>query len=266
MKKKVTKFLHCCFFLRNFDLVRNITPNGVHPRQAAGYERGMAYVMIRYPKEKYESFMLEAKSLSCVRDERTLFDGLSFLVAPGDIIQVEGPNGAGKTSLLRILAGLAQPDSGEVLWQGTNTRQQRDRYHQDLLFLGHQPGIKSMLTPFENLQFYQAVGQQPNHQAIWQALEQVGLVGYEDLPVAQLSAGQQRRVALARLWLSPRPLWILDEPLTAIDKQGVVELIALFEQHAQQGGMVLLTTHQDLTGTHRAVRKIRLAENRAEIA
>lgn len=133
--------------------------------------------------------MLEARNLSCVRDERTLFDRLSFLVSPGDIIQVEGPNGAGKTSLLRILAGLAQPDAGEVLWQGENTRHRREQYHLDLLFLGHQPGIKSMLTPSENLQFYQAVSQASDHQAIWQALEQVGLVGYEDVPVAQLSAG-----------------------------------------------------------------------------
>lgn len=149
--------------------------------------------------------MLEAKNLSCVRDERTLFSALSFRVTPGDIIQVEGPNGAGKTSLLRILAGLARPDSGEVCWHGQNTLRQRERYHQDLLFLGHQPGIKTMLTPFENLQFYQAVRTSPDRQAIWQALEQVGLVGYEDLPVAQLSAGQQRRVALARLWLSDSP-------------------------------------------------------------
>lgn len=207
--------------------------------------------------------MLEAKSLSCVRDDRLLFDELSFLVSPGDIVQVEGPNGAGKTSLLRVIAGLAQPDSGEVLWHGENTRSNREQYHQDLLFLGHQPGIKSMLTPFENLQFYQAVRQPRNAKAIWQALEQVGLVGYEDLPVAQLSAGQQRRVALARLWLSNHPLWILDEPLTAIDKQGVVELSALFEHHAQQGGMVLLTTHQDLMSTQRMVKKIRLADTSA---
>ncbi|MGQ8706875.1 cytochrome c biogenesis heme-transporting ATPase CcmA [Serratia sp. TSA_198.1] len=204
--------------------------------------------------------MLEAKSLSCVRDERILFSELSFTVKPGEIIQVEGPNGAGKTSLLRILAGLAQPESGEVCWHGQNTLRHRENYHQDLLFLGHQPGIKTMLTPFENLQFYQAVRAAPDRQAIWRALEQVGLVGYEDLPVAQLSAGQQRRVALARLWLSECPLWILDEPLTAIDKQGVAELISLFEQHAQQGGMVLLTTHQDLAGTTQAVGKISLAE------
>ncbi|MFC0225297.1 cytochrome c biogenesis heme-transporting ATPase CcmA [Serratia aquatilis] len=210
--------------------------------------------------------MLEAKNLSCIRDDRLLFDGLSFLVSPGDIIQVEGPNGAGKTSLLRIIAGLAQPDSGEVLWHGANTRSNREQYHLDLLFLGHQPGIKSMLTPFENLQFYQAVRQPPDANALWLALEQVGLVGYEDVPVAQLSAGQQRRVALARLWLSNNPLWILDEPLTAIDKQGVGELSALFEHHAQQGGMVLLTTHQDLIDTRRMVKKIRLADTRVESA
>ncbi|MBL1188634.1 heme ABC exporter ATP-binding protein CcmA, partial [Escherichia coli] len=132
--------------------------------------------------------MLEAKNLSCVRDERTLFSALSFTVKPGDIIQVEGPNGAGKTSLLRILAGLARPESGEICWHGQNTLRHRERYYQDLLFLGHQPGIKTMLTPFENLQFYQAVRGAPDRQAIWQALEQVGLVGYEDLPVAQLSA------------------------------------------------------------------------------
>lgn len=100
--------------------------------------------------------MLEAKSLSCVRDERILFSELSFSVQPGDIIQVEGPNGAGKTSLLRILAGLARPDGGEVCWRGRNTLRDRAAYQQDLLFIGHQPGIKAVLTPFENLQFYQA--------------------------------------------------------------------------------------------------------------
>ncbi|UIM99868.1 cytochrome c biogenesis heme-transporting ATPase CcmA [Yersinia ruckeri] len=208
--------------------------------------------------------MLEAKNLSCVRDERSLFQKLSFSIEPGDIVQVEGPNGAGKTSLLRILAGLAQADSGEIHWRGVNTRRDRARYHQDLLFLGHQPGIKSVLTPFENLVFYQSVQNNADQAAIWQALENVGLVGYEDLPVAQLSAGQQRRVALARLWLSSSPLWILDEPLTAIDKQGVSELIALFERHANAGGMVLLTTHQELSGARQGIRKISLTNMRED--
>jgi heme exporter protein A len=207
--------------------------------------------------------MFEALNLSCVRDERTLFSGLSFTVLPGEMVQIEGRNGAGKTSLLRILAGLSSPDAGEVRWQGVNTRRQRDVFHQELLYLGHQPGIKSVLTAFENLAFYLSVSSpsvrgDAASEAIYQALENVGLLGYEDVTVAQMSAGQQRRVALARLWLSNAPLWILDEPLTAIDKQGVATLIALFGQHAEQGGMVLLTTHQDLQGVNRDVRKIRL--------
>ena len=113
--------------------------------------------------------MLEAKSLSCVRDERILFSELSFSVQPGDIIQVEGPNGAGKTSLLRILAGSARPDGGEVCWRGRSTLRDRAGYQQDLLFIGHQPGIKAVLTPFENLQFYQAVRGTTDHPAIWRA-------------------------------------------------------------------------------------------------
>ncbi|CNJ12859.1 cytochrome c biogenesis heme-transporting ATPase CcmA [Yersinia mollaretii] len=208
--------------------------------------------------------MLEAKDLTCIRDERRLFQRLSFGVAAGEIVQVEGQNGAGKTSLLRILAGLADADEGQVSWQGENIRRDRARYHQDLLYLGHQPGIKSVLTPFENLAFYQSVFQKVDSAAIWQALALVGLVGYEDLPVSQLSAGQQRRVALARLWLSQSPLWILDEPLTAIDKQGVGTLLALFVEHAAKGGMVLLTTHQDLDAVGQQVRKIRLTHTQEQ--
>lgn len=207
--------------------------------------------------------MFEALNLSCVRDERTLFSGLSFALEPGEIVQIEGRNGAGKTSLMRILAGLSSADAGEVRWQGVNTRRQRDVFHQQLLYLGHQPGVKSVLTAFENLAFYLSVNRpsgkaEADADAIYQALDNVGLLGYEDVTVAQMSAGQQRRVALARLWLSTAPLWILDEPLTAIDKQGVATLINLFEQHAEQGGMVLLTTHQDLQGVSRDVRKLRL--------
>lgn len=208
--------------------------------------------------------MLEALNLSCVRDERTLFSGLSFTIQPGEIVQIEGQNGAGKTSLMRILAGLSTAEEGEVHWQGQSTRRQRETFHQNLLFLGHHPGIKSVLTAYENLDFYQSERGRDAEEAIYAALDQVGLLGYEDVVVAQLSAGQQRRVALARLWISQAPLWILDEPLTAIDKQGVSTLIELFERHAQDGGMVLLTTHQDLPGVTRAVRKIRLTS--AELA
>ena len=199
--------------------------------------------------------MLEVINLSCVRDERPLFHGLSFHVQPGDIVQIEGPNGAGKTSLLRLLAGLSRAEEGEVMWQSQPIRQQREIWHQNLLYLGHQPGVKSVLSPLENLHFWHG---DRDEEVIFDALEQVNLLGYEEVPVAQLSAGQQRRVALARLWLSPAKIWILDEPLTAIDKDGVEKLMARFAEHADNGGAVILTTHQDLPDESDRVRKIRL--------
>ncbi|MGR3751944.1 cytochrome c biogenesis heme-transporting ATPase CcmA [Edwardsiella anguillarum] len=206
--------------------------------------------------------MLTISRLGCRRDERVLFDDLDFRVQAGEIIQIEGPNGAGKTTLLRMMAGLALPDRGEVLWQGLPIRRQRETYQQNLLYLGHHPGVKSVMTAFENLAFYCRVLGQADEAAIWDALAQVELVGFEDVPVAQLSAGQQRRVALARLWLSQAPLWILDEPLTAIDKRGVARLIGLFERHCAAGGAIVLTTHQDLN--YPAMRRLRLrGEERA---
>ncbi|MFM5369479.1 cytochrome c biogenesis heme-transporting ATPase CcmA [Aeromonas veronii] len=193
--------------------------------------------------------LLQVNNLSCVREDRTLFEHLSFSVAPGDLVQIEGPNGVGKTSLLRLLTGLSQPFAGEVCWNGENIRHCRDEYHANLLYLGHQPGVKAALTPFENLKFYQQLHHpQQSESDLWQILARVGLAGFEEYPTGQLSAGQQRRVALARLWLSQKPaLWILDEPFTAIDKQGVKVLEQLFLAHAERGGMVILTTHQDLT-------------------
>ncbi|MFQ2122971.1 cytochrome c biogenesis heme-transporting ATPase CcmA [Aeromonas jandaei] len=193
--------------------------------------------------------LLQVNNLSCVREDRTLFEHLSFTVSPGDLVQIEGPNGVGKTSLLRLLTGLSQPFSGEVLWNGENIRACRDEYHASLLYLGHQPGVKAALTPFENLTFYQQLHHSAQTKSdLWQILARVGLAGFEDNPTGQLSAGQQRRVALARLWLCNQPsLWILDEPFTAIDKQGVKVLEQLFLAHADRGGMVILTTHQDLT-------------------
>ncbi|MTD28767.1 cytochrome c biogenesis heme-transporting ATPase CcmA [Erwinia sorbitola] len=199
--------------------------------------------------------MLAAQNLTCVRDERTLFSELSFTVKAGEIVQVEGENGAGKTSLLRILAGLSRADQGEVLWQQRSIQQQRETYHASMLYLGHLPGIKAVLTPLENLSFWYA---QRAPDELWQALEQVDLMGYEEVAVAQLSAGQQRRVALARLWLSAAPLWILDEPLTAIDKSGVETLMARLVEHADQGGAVILTTHQELPASVRNLSRIRL--------
>ncbi len=189
--------------------------------------------------------LLAAQDLSCIREERLLFDGLDLHLNAGELVQLEGPNGAGKTSLLRILAGLSQPEQGQVFYQGQPIGKVREAYHQDLLFIGHQSGVNQTMTPLENLAFYARV-MASRDQDLWAMLARVGLAGFEDIPVGQLSAGQQRRVALARLWLSPARIWILDEPFTAIDKQGVAELELLFAVHCDNGGAVMLTTHQDM--------------------
>lgn len=199
--------------------------------------------------------MLTLTNLTCYRDERLLFDSLCFHVKAGEMVQIEGPNGAGKTTLLRIIAGIFSAESGEICWQHVPISKQKEAYHQQLLYLGHTSGVKGVLTAFENLLFYQTACGRRDEDAIWHALAQVDLVGYEDIPVIQLSAGQQRRVGLARLWLSSQPLWLLDEPLTAIDKSGVEKLMALFDTHCQQGGILLLTTHQDIDYP---IRKLRL--------
>ncbi|WP_333003248.1 cytochrome c biogenesis heme-transporting ATPase CcmA [Vibrio coralliilyticus] len=206
--------------------------------------------------------MLEVSQLTAIRDERILFESLSFTINSGELVQIEGRNGTGKTTLLRIVTGLGDRDSGEIFWNGENIESNRDGYHQDLLFLGHQTGVKRELTAYENLRFYLNIhSRKPvDKDTIYSALVKVGLAGREDVPVAQLSAGQQRRVALARLWLSDHKLWILDEPLTAIDKQGVKVLESLFLSHAEEGGIVILTTHQDMFADNPKLRKIKLGD------
>ncbi|MEI8609668.1 cytochrome c biogenesis heme-transporting ATPase CcmA [Enterovibrio sp. Hal110] len=202
--------------------------------------------------------MLEVRQLSSIRDERVLFEDLNFTVSPGDLVQIEGPNGAGKTTLLRIIAGLGLSESGDVLWNGSSVTKSREEFYSDLLFLGHSTGVKRELTAYENLAFYQKMHGTPDEDRLWDALAHVGLAGREDVPAAQLSAGQNRRVALARLWVSESLLWILDEPLTAIDKQGVKVLEQLFQKHVDNGGIVLFTTHQDMFHDNPKLRRITL--------
>lgn len=205
--------------------------------------------------------MLEVSNLTAIRDDRVLFENLQFEIKPGELVQIEGRNGTGKTTLLRIVTGLGDREEGIIKWKGEEVEKSRDVFHQDLLFLGHQTGVKRELTALENLRFYQSIhNNSSSDKEIFAALAQVGLAGREDVPVAQLSAGQQRRVALARLWLSNQILWILDEPLTAIDKQGVKVLESLFVSHADNGGIVVLTTHQDMFADSPKLRKIKLGD------
>lgn len=190
--------------------------------------------------------LLELRQVSCERDERRLFEHLNLRAYAGDVIQIIGPNGSGKTTLLRALAGINPDYTGELLWMGRPVADTAWEYAQDLLYLGHLPGIKKALSPAENLRWYAAIGGNESLSAISFALDAVGLYGYEDIPCYQLSAGQLRRVALARLYLSKARLWILDEPFTAIDKRGAAQLETVFSRHADQGGVILLTSHQDL--------------------
>lgn len=204
--------------------------------------------------------ILETKNVSSERDDRLLFENLSFSLFAGDVLQVEGPNGAGKTTLLRMLSGLMPLHDGELFWKGQIWYEARINYLQDLLFLGHKTGIKSVLTPFENLQFWSASRFVSSDLAITVSLEKAGLAGFEHTPCHSLSAGQQRRAALARLHLSPATLWVLDEAFTAIDKNGVAELEQWIADKARAGGAVILTTHHNLRGSEH-YRHLSLGDN-----
>ncbi len=190
--------------------------------------------------------MLQARQLQVQRDDRILFSGLDFDLAPGTLLQVAGPNGAGKTTLLNAVAGLVAPDQGRLLWQGEDVAQDPAAYRACFSFLGHLAGLKASLSPLENLRFLlQLRGLARPERELWLALDKVGLYGLEELPLERLSAGQKRRAGLARLFVEAAPLWILDEPFTAIDRQGVQELEGWLGEHLQAGGLVLLTTHHE---------------------
>lgn len=191
--------------------------------------------------------MLEVRGLACVRNDHRLFADLGLLLEPGQLLLVEGRNGSGKTTLLRTLCGLMLPGEGEVRWQGESIRKLAEEYARDVLYIGHKPGIKEELTAVENLRIASVLdGYELSEQAAWQALGRIGLTGHEDLPAKMLSQGQKRRVALARLLVSKSRLWILDEPFTALDKAAVADLQTVIRDHLSRGGMVILTTHQDV--------------------
>lgn len=202
--------------------------------------------------------LLQAVDLECERGDRLLFRNLDFAIVPGTLTRVEGPNGSGKTTLLRILAGLNDSFSGQVLWRGRARDRQREVFARNTLYLGHRPGIKSLLTPMENLQALLAGRGRTPASDLVRALEGVGLGPWQAVPCQALSAGQKRRVALARLLLSDEPLWLLDEAFTALDVEAVRGLEALLAERVRAGGAVVLTTHHepDLT----AMRRIRLGE------
>jgi heme exporter protein A len=188
--------------------------------------------------------VLEARDLECERGGKILFRRLGFALAPGEVLRVAGPNGSGKTSLLRILCGLLTPSAGEVRWNGAGIQALREEYARHLVYLGHAPAVKDELTAAENLHVACVLaGLASNPEAIRDAL---GRFDVPDRPVRQLSQGQRRRAALARLALSRQaPLWLLDEPFTALDAAAADLTRGLLAEHARRGGAVAYTTHQD---------------------
>lgn len=191
--------------------------------------------------------MLEARNLACQRGDRVLFSGLSFTLSPGELLQVAGPNGSGKTSLLKILCGISSPAEGTVHWQGHDARKQGETFREHLLYLGHVNAVKEELTALENLRIASTLsGTTLDEDQALDALDRIGLAGREYLPAKVLSQGQKRRVTLARLLASRAPLWILDEPLTALDAKAIELIQARLAEHLATHGIVVLTTHQPI--------------------
>lgn len=191
---------------------------------------------------------MTAHALGCRRGDRLLFTGFELEIHPGQVIWVRGANGRGKTSLLRLLAGLASPEQGEIKWASTLNQAAADTPRR-LVYIGHSNALKEDLTALESLQFMAQLHRRPaSPQALEDALRRCGMHGHRHAPVRTLSQGQRRRVALARLCLETEPLlWVLDEPFDALDIQGVETLDGLLGGHAQRGGSVVLTSHLALT-------------------
>ncbi|MFZ1811707.1 MAG: cytochrome c biogenesis heme-transporting ATPase CcmA, partial [Candidatus Nitrotoga sp.] len=189
--------------------------------------------------------MLEISNLACSRGDHLLFSGLNFSLSAGDLLQVQGANGSGKTSLLRTLCGFMMPATGEIRWCGQNIRELGDAFYAEMVYLGHLNAIKDELNALENLRISAGLaGCKVDDKQVIAALRRMGLRGRETLPVKVLSQGQRRRVALTRLLLSNAPLWILDEPLTALDVGAVGLMQELIGEHLLNNGMVIYTTHQ----------------------
>lgn len=211
--------------------------------------------------------MLEVTDLECVRGDRRLFTNLSFSLEKGELLYLHGHNGCGKTTLMRAICGLFHPSQGDILWGGESIRALSDDYTRELVYIGHKNGIKDDLTALENLRILSTLdGVHLSEDQAWEALDRIGLRGFEDLPTQVLSQGQKRRVALARLLTHQARFWILDEPFTALDKEAVVMLQEVIRAHVDGGGMALLTTHQEVKLTQGQVKQLQLGrEERTDV-
>ena len=191
--------------------------------------------------------VLKAEQLFCERDDRVLFRELSFSARAGEVIQIKGSNGSGKTTLLRVICGLNDNYHGTLKWFNEPIEDNQDDFYSSLIYLGHQVGVNKVLTPVENLRWSVGLRENVTSEAIYGALAEIGLRGFEDSQCFSLSAGQQQRVSLSKLLLGTAIIWILDEPFTTLDVDGVQLLEKLLGDHARKGGVALVTTHHELS-------------------
>ncbi len=204
--------------------------------------------------------MLEVLKLGCIRGDRRLFSDLSFSAGAGELIELRGPNGSGKTSLLRILCGLSSPAAGQVRWNGKNIRSLGEEYFRDVAYLAHQNAVKDELSALENLRIATGVAGNPLPKAQAQeVLERIGLKDRQHLPARVLSAGQRRRLAVARLLTIKATLWILDEVLTSLDDAAVKLSREFISDHIKNGGIAIVATHQDLNLSVERMQRIQLS-------
>jgi heme exporter protein A len=205
--------------------------------------------------------MLEVINLECVRGDRRLFKDFSFSASPGELIELRGANGSGKTSLLRIICGLAAPANGEVRWQKKPIRELGEEYYASIAYLAHQNGLKHELSPIENVRISSGVaGHNLTEDEAHQTLKRVGLGDRVNIPTRSLSAGQRRRVGLARLLTSKATLWVLDEVLTSLDEVAVRMTREFISDHLRDQGIVIVATHQDLNLANERCRRIELTQ------